>query len=97
MLENIKNNQEQVNDTCTDCGSFVDIGTVIDEHDNQLIIKLSGQQAQAEASRLIDTASARFEQVNHTLEQSSDTDLVVTLTFDVAVEKMLFQLENGIS
>ncbi|MGL4615543.1 MAG: DUF406 family protein, partial [Shewanella sp.] len=22
-----------VNDTCTDCGSFVDIGAVIDEHD----------------------------------------------------------------
>ena len=37
-----------VNDTCTDCGSFVDIGAVIDEHDTLLTLNFVGDSAQTD-------------------------------------------------
>lgn len=82
-----------VNDTCTDCGSFVDIGAVIDEHDTLLELHFSGVNAQIDADTLAERAKARFSQ---TLAKSvlTESGVSLQLTFDVSAEKMIFQLEN---
>lgn len=45
-----------VNDTCTDCGSFVDIGAVIDEHDIVLEIQFTGASAKDDAENMAERA-----------------------------------------
>ncbi len=42
-MKNIQKAQSNlVNDTCTDCGSFVDVGAVIDEYATVLELELNG-------------------------------------------------------
>lgn len=84
-----------VNDTCTDCGSFVDIGAVIDEHDTLLELHFNGVSAQNDADAMAERAKARFSQ---TFVKSVPTESGVSLqlTFEVSAEKMIFQLENGL-
>lgn len=84
-----------VNDTCTDCGSFVDIGAVIDEQDTLLELNFAGEQAKADAAVMIERAQARFKHTQATLTVH-ETGVLLQLTFDVSVEKMIFQLENGL-
>ena len=56
-MKNIKESQSAlVNDTCTDCGSYADIGAVIDEHDTLLTVTLSGSDAQEKAQTLLQEA-----------------------------------------
>ena len=84
-----------VNDTCTDCGSFVDIGAVIDEHDTLLTLKFTGDSAQADANEMAARAQARFAEVQ-TQYVTKTTGVDLLLTFGVSAEKMIFQLENGL-
>ena len=42
MKRHNRSKSPTVNDTCTDCGSFVDIGAVIDEHDTLLTLNFVG-------------------------------------------------------
>ncbi|WP_198783380.1 DUF406 family protein [Shewanella putrefaciens] len=84
-----------VNDTCTDCGSFVDIGAVIDEHDTLLELQFNGVNAQSDADAMANRAKARFSQT-HAKTVPTDSGVSLQLTFDVSAEKMIFQLENGL-
>jgi uncharacterized protein YfcZ (UPF0381/DUF406 family) len=84
-----------VNDTCTDCGSFVDIGAVIDEHDTLLTLNFVGDSAQADAESMSTRAQTRFAEVQtEFVTKAEGVDLL--LTFNVSAEKMIFQLENGL-
>lgn len=84
-----------VNDTCTDCGSFVDIGAVIDEHDTLLKLNFVGDSAQADAESMATRAQTRFAEVQtEFVTKTEGVDLL--LTFNVSAEKMIFQLENGL-
>lgn len=84
-----------VNDTCTDCGSFVDIGAVIDEHDTLLELHFSGANAQLDADAMTERAKTRFNYVS-AKDLVTDVGVSLQLTFDVSAEKMIFQLENGL-
>ncbi|MFT5236200.1 MAG: hypothetical protein ACI90A_001566 [Shewanella sp.] len=95
-MKNIKESQSAlVNDTCTDCGSYADIGAVIDEHDTQLTITLSGCEAQAKAEVFSDKAQKRFEGVESEMKVENDI-VTLTISFAFSAEKMIFQLENSI-
>ena len=84
-----------VNDTCTDCGSFVDIGAVIDEHDTLLTLNFVGDSAQTDAESMASRAQARFAEVQ-TEFVTTEAGIDLLLTFGVSAEKMIFQLENGL-
>ncbi|MGL4518093.1 MAG: DUF406 family protein [Shewanella sp.] len=84
-----------VNDTCTDCGSFVDIGAVIDEHDTELALHFHGESAMQDAQTLAARASARFDKTQVKITPEGE-DVHLVLTFDVSAEKMIFQLQNGL-
>lgn len=92
MVKTIRQQQQNVNDSCSDCGSFVDIGAVIDEHDTELVLVF---KTEADAHNIATRAQQRFEQVHVDIKQL-DKGIELTLIFAVTVEKMLFQLENGI-
>lgn len=93
-MKSIQAAQSQtVNDTCNDCGSFVDIGTVIDTEDRRLTLHFAGEDALTCANDLSARAVERFDDVN-TVTQSDETGLVLHLDFAYSAEKMIFQLEN---
>ncbi|QDO84312.1 DUF406 family protein [Shewanella psychropiezotolerans] len=95
-MKNIQNAQSAlVNDTCNDCGSYADIGAVIDEHDRQLVVCFTGEEALAESELLRDKVQARFDNVRVEL-MSVDSDISLTIDFAFSAEKMIFQLENSI-
>ncbi|QIR14516.1 DUF406 family protein [Shewanella aestuarii] len=95
MIDTIKKQQDNVNDTCTDCGSFVDIGAVIDENDNVLNLIFNGENAEKEAQLVVEKAKNRFDKVDAVINKN-DNKVDVVLTFSVTVEKMLFQMENSL-
>lgn len=93
-MKSIQAAQSQtVNDTCNDCGSFVDIGTVIDTEDRRLTVYFTGDDALTRANAVSAHAAARFDGVNAIME-SDKTGQVLHLDFTYSVEKMIFQLEN---
>ena len=95
-MKSIQANQgNHVNDTCTDCGSFVDIGAVIGEDDRLLSINFTGEDALERAKRVAELASKRFDEVHYTLVETAD-GVEMNLTFGVAAEMMIFQLEQGL-
>lgn len=95
MVNTIKQQQQNVNDSCSDCGSFVDIGAVIDEHDTELVLVFKGNAAEIEAHKVASTAQNRFDKVDVKIVHLGE-DVKLILYFSVTVEKMLFQLENGV-
>lgn len=95
-MKNIQQAQSVlVNDTCTDCGSFVDVGAVIDEFDTVLALELNGENCQQLANDVIAKAQSRFDGVTAESEFAGDS-AKVNITFSYSAEKMIFQLENGL-
>lgn len=95
-MKNIKESQSAlVNDTCTDCGSYADIGAVIDEHDTLLTVSFTGSEAQAEAEVISVKAKARFDGVESVIKVENEM-VTLNISFAYSAEKMIFQLENGI-
>ncbi|MFT5789105.1 MAG: hypothetical protein ACI8SJ_001213 [Shewanella sp.] len=95
-MKNIQKAQSDlVNDTCNDCGSFVDVGAVIDEHDTVLELALSGENAAELAKNVADKATNRFADVGSEIIITGD-DVKLVLTFSFSAEKMIFQLENSL-
>ena len=95
-MKNIQNAQSTlVNDTCNDCGSYADIGAVIDEHDTQLVVNFSGPQAQTESELLRQKVEARFDEVI-VESMNVESGINLTINFSFSAEKMIFQLENSI-
>ncbi|QLE85656.1 MULTISPECIES: DUF406 family protein [Shewanella] len=94
-MKNIQQRQSDlVNDTCNDCGSYADIGAVIDEHDTVLILQYSLEQQQT-VDELVTKAQSRFDDVRADITQD-DAMLTLKLQFQFSAEKMIFQLENHI-
>ena len=93
MIKTITKQEVQVSDSCNDCGSFVDIGTVIDEQDTQLILQINGETAKSDAESIIEKAQTRFESVKTSFDET-DTHITVFIEFEFTAEKMIFQLEN---
>ena len=96
MIKQIKEQQaNNVNDSCADCGSFVDIGAVVEADDTVLQLSFSGSDALLKANTLQEVALQRFPETKVTVTQHNDQyDLV--LAFEFSVEKMIFQLENSL-
>ncbi|MCL1048966.1 YfcZ/YiiS family protein [Shewanella abyssi] len=95
-MKNIQTAQSDlVNDTCNDCGSFVDVGAVIDEHDTVLELMLSGEDAAKLANEVAAKASSRFADVASEITTAGD-DVKLVITFSFSAEKMIFQLENSL-
>lgn len=95
-MKNIEKGQSAlVNDTCTDCGSYADIGAVIDEHDTVLVIEKRGADALVEVEALVNAAKIKFDTV-----QAEIVEIVggqqLSLTFEFSAEKMIFQLQNNL-
>ncbi|WP_133407336.1 DUF406 family protein [Parashewanella tropica] len=96
-MKSIKRNQSlDVNDTCNTCGAFVDVGAVIGEDDKELIILFSGSSSEKEAQQMLEIATSQFDDVKYHIESNEDKTTLV-LTFAVAVEKMLFQMQNKLA
>ncbi|MBB1267967.1 DUF406 family protein [Shewanella sp. SR44-3] len=87
--------QNQVNDSCNTCGSFVDIGTVIEANDGELEIRLQGENAEVDAACLKEKALQRFKSVSASMK-SIDDGVILALNFEYTVEKMIFQLEENL-
>lgn len=95
-MKNIEKAQSTlVNDTCTDCGSYADIGAVIDEHDTVLVIEKLGLDAQKQLEALVNAAKTRFENIKADIVEI-DGGLQLSLTFAFSAEKMIFQLQNNL-
>ena len=95
-MKNIQKAQSDlVNDTCNDCGSFVDVGAVIDEYDTVLELELQGENCEELANTVIEKAQQRFEGVTAQTQLDGQT-AKISLTFSFSAEKMIFQLENGL-
>lgn len=94
-MKNIHDEQSiLVNDTCNDCGSYTDIGAVIDEHDRQLLVKFTGPQALSESELLRNKVQTRFDSVV-VQSVSIESGISLTIDFSFSAEKMIFQLENS--
>ncbi|PKH55939.1 hypothetical protein CXF83_11990 [Shewanella sp. Choline-02u-19] len=92
-MKNIQKAQSDlVNDTCNDCGSFVDVGAVIDEHDTVLELAFSSEDA---AKVVAEKATKRFVDVGSEISITGK-DVNLVLTFSFSAEKMIFQLENSL-
>lgn len=85
-MKNIQQRQSDlVNDTCNDCGSYADIGAVIDEHDTVLILQYSLEQ-QHTVDELVTKAQYRFDDVRADITQD-DAMLTLKLQFQFSAEK----------
>ena len=85
-------------DVCEACGSFVELGSVISEDDTVLVLPFTGEESQAVnvlAKKYIDAATARFETVQVSTQESTGNNgvtLQVTLNFDCTAEKLIFEM-----
>ncbi len=84
-----------VNDSCNDCGSYADIGAVIDEHDTLLVIDKYGADALEQVNQLQVAAKERFDGVEAQIEPL-EAGQRLSLTFAFSAEKMIFQLQNSL-
>ncbi|MGX9461663.1 DUF406 family protein [Shewanella sp. A14] len=93
MIKQIKQQQSNVSDSCAECGSYVDIGAVVEAEDTLLVLNFVGDDASIQAKTIEQAALQRF---NDTKTEIIEADETITLKLDFAfsVEKMIFQLEN---
>lgn len=95
-MKNIQQAQATtVNDTCNTCGSFVDIGAVIEENDTELRLTFTGDDAVNQVEQISQLAKSRFSDTQVTINKRND-DIELVLIFSVTAEKMIFQLENSL-
>ena len=82
-----------VNDTCAECGSFVDIGTVLEEDDTLLQLDFVGETAVADAAAIVEQTAARFSDAAIT-QQATDDGVRLAINFSCSAEKIIFQLQH---
>jgi len=98
MSQENNNPNECTVDVCEACGSIVELGSVISDNDDVLVLPFTGaDKASVEllAQKYIDAAQARFPEVVVNKEESSDADgehINLTLTFDCTAEKLIFEM-----
>lgn len=89
---------QNVDEVCEACGSFVELGSVISEDDTLLVLPFSGESKEAVkqlAQKYIDAAKARFATVNVNTQENSDQDgyhIELSLTFECTAEKLIFEM-----
>ncbi|MGK0408121.1 MAG: hypothetical protein ACJASB_000263 [Shewanella psychromarinicola] len=93
MIEKIKQQQGNVNDTCAECGSYVDIGAVVEAEDTLLMLSFVGDDALLQAQAMQQIAQQRFTDTKAEIVDEDNT-IALKLYFAYSVEKMIFQLEN---
>ena len=95
-MKSIEESQSKsIHDTCTHCGSFVDIGAVIEADDTHLVLNLLGADALTKAKALADKAVSRFANATFDIKETTD-GVELSLNFTVSAEKMIFQLQNSL-
>ncbi|KVX01263.1 DUF406 family protein [Shewanella frigidimarina] len=93
MIKQIKQQQGNVSDSCTECGSYVDIGAVVEADDTLLILSFTGDDSLIQAKTLQQIAQQRFSDTKTEVIDDVNT-ITLKLNFAFSVEKMIFQLEN---
>ncbi|AZG73448.1 DUF406 family protein [Shewanella livingstonensis] len=93
MIKQIKQQQGHVSDSCTDCGSYVDIGAVVEAEDTLLVLSFIGDNALLQAQTMQQIAQQRFTDTKADIK-NVDNSISLQLEFAFSVEKMIFQLEN---
>ena len=93
MIKQIKQQQGNVSDNCTECGSYADIGAVVEADDTLLVLNFSGEDAFIQAQAVQSMAQQRFSDAKADIIEV-DNMIRLTLEFAFSVEKMIFQLEN---
>ncbi|QSX35144.1 DUF406 family protein [Shewanella avicenniae] len=95
-MKSIKDAQSSlVNDTCAECGSYVDIGAVIEENDTLLKVDFVGESATQQAQALGEQACTRFEDAQYQVVTTAEGAQLL-VTFGCSAEKMIFQLQNSL-
>ncbi len=96
-MKEIKESQAvDANDTCNTCGAFVDLGAVINENDTELLVQFEGPKANLEAERLALIATQNFTNVDYKIDKGQDK-ISLLIKFDVTAEKMIFQMQQGLT
>ena len=96
-MSNVKNNTTET-DVCEACGTIVELGSVIAVEDTVLELPFDGSDlagVKLLAQRYIDAAKARYETVEVEIsEATTETGFKVdlTLTFECAAEKIIFEM-----
>ncbi|MBY5991904.1 DUF406 family protein [Ferrimonas balearica] len=79
------------------CGSFMDVGAVIAEDDNVLVLPIQAEsepQARARFAELESQAKGRFETVQSDAQWQADTQtLMAKLVFSCAAERLIFEMQ----
>ncbi|MCG6202586.1 DUF406 family protein [Psychromonas antarctica] len=89
---------QNTNDVCEACGTFVELGSVITEDDTLLVLPFSGtDKASVDrlAQKYIDAAKARFSTVEFSKnEQNTETgfDCELSLKFECTAEKLIYEM-----
>ncbi|MFT6986319.1 MAG: hypothetical protein ACJAT7_002152 [Psychromonas sp.] len=89
---------QNTNDVCEACGTFVELGSVIAEDDTVLVLPFSGtDKASVEllAQKYIDAAVARFPSVEFSKKtETTDTGETckLSLQFECTAEKLIFEM-----
>ncbi|MBB1441521.1 DUF406 family protein [Shewanella sp. SG41-4] len=93
MIKQIKKQQGNVSDSCTECGSYVDIGAVVEAEDTLLQLSFAGDNALLQAQSIQQIAQERFPDTKADIIDENNI-ISLKLDFSFSVEKMIFQLEN---
>lgn len=93
-MKSIKEAQSDlVNDTCAECGSFVDIGTVLEEDDTLLQLDFVGDTATADAAAVVEQTAAQFSDASIS-QQATAEGVRLNINFSCSAEKIIFQLHH---
>ncbi|WP_163937726.1 DUF406 family protein [Paraferrimonas sp. SM1919] len=81
-----------IKDDCTTCGSPVEMGSIIDNQDLDLTIKLEKPDIDSQWQQMSEQLTQRFPEARmKILEHTSHYQVVIS--FSCGVEKILYQLE----
>lgn len=89
---------QNTNDICEACGTFVELGSVIAEDDTILVLPFSGvdkESVEQLAQKYIDAAVARFASVEcnkKTETTATGATCELALQFECTAEKLIFEM-----
>ena len=92
--------QEQVQETCEACGCVAEIGSIINEGDDQVTLTVEAADAASAEARLekfVELARSIYSDVVVAKEIQTTTDGVVlncSLTFSCTAEKIIFEMRS---
>ncbi|AGH80556.1 hypothetical protein PCNPT3_03070 [Psychromonas sp. CNPT3] len=93
-----ENKNAETTDVCEACGSFVELGSVINADDTVFVLPFKGSSLDGVnkmAKKYIDAAKKRFESVIISTEETQKEEIFhieVTFTFECTAEKLIFEM-----